>query len=244
MKKKLLLLMIIICVCVFIFSLNKIIMWKQDNNENETTIKEIKDLITEEDLQIETKKDELIEKLNKLKSQNKDTVAYLKVNNTKIDYPVVQTNDNKYYLTHNFNKKANSAGWVFADYHNKYNGKDKNLVIYGHSMLNGSMFGTLRYVLQEKWYKNKDNHKILLVTNNTKQYYQVFSTYVIDTEDYYINTKFKDNNEFYKFITKLKNRSKFNYNVDLKKTDKILTLSTCYTGGTKRVVLHAKLISE
>ena len=56
----------------------------------------------------------------KLKQENSDTVAWLKVENTNIEIPVVQAKDNSYYLTHNFNKKYNVAGWVFADYKNKF----------------------------------------------------------------------------------------------------------------------------
>ena len=72
----------------------------------------------------------------------------------------------------------------------------------------------------------------------------MFSTYSIKPEDYYINTEFKDNDEFDKFIKKLKSRSIYDYKVEVSGEDKILTLSSCIGDGTKRVVLHAKLINS
>ena len=242
MKKKIFGILIILCLLLLIYGAYKFFMWESSNKENDSIQKELEEEIIEN--QNNNKEENYIVDFEKLKKKNADTVAYLKVNNTKIDYVVVRGKNNSYYLNHNFNKNKNVAGWVFADYHNKYNGKDKNLVIYGHNMKNGSMFGTLKNVLKKEWYKNKNNHKLLLVDERGTYYYQVFSTYSIKVEDYYINTKFKNDDEFYKFIKVLKNRSIYNFNVDLKKTDKILTLSTCSSGGNMRVVLHAKLIND
>ncbi len=242
-KKIILIILIIICLFVMVESLYKIINWKQSNDENQATKEELKKYIIEEEpKETEVKKYNI--DFDKLQEQNSDTVAYLKVNNTKIDYVVVKGKNNSYYLNHNFDKKVNVAGWVFSDYHNKFDGTDKNIVIFGHNMKNGSMFGTLKYILKSEWFNNKDNHIILLADEHGEHYYQVFSTYIINVEDYYINTIFENDDEFYKFINVLKNRSKYNYNVELEKTDKILTLSTCSSAGKKRVVLHAKLLKE
>lgn len=240
-NKVILLILIIFCFIIALSSVFKIIIWKVSDDENKNTQTNLNSYIIEIN-NTEKEKSDIVD-FSKLKEQNPDTVGYLKVNNTKIDYVVVKGKNNSYYLSHNFNKKANVAGWIFADYHNKYDGSDKNLVIYGHNMKTGSMFGTLKNVLKKDWFNNKENHKILLVTESGTHYYEVFSTYVIDVEDYYIKTSFKDNNEFYKFINVLKKRSKFDYKVDLKETDSILTLSTCASGGNRRVVLHAKLIN-
>lgn len=242
-KKNILIFLIIICFILMIISLYKIISWKQSNDENQSTINELKKYIIEEEVEEKEVKKYDID-FNSLKEENPDTVAYLKVNNTNIDYIVLKGKNNSYYLNHNFEKKKNVAGWVFSDYHNKFDGNDKNIVIFGHNMKNGSMFGTLKYVLKKEWFDNKDNHKILLVDENGEHYYQVFSTYIINVEDYYINTNFKSNDDFYKFINVLKDRSKYDYDVSLDKSDNILTLSTCSSAGKKRVVLHAKLIKE
>jgi len=244
LKSAFLIIMMIICLAGCIFSAYKIVFWKQSDVENNKIQKILVDDITEiEDNSTNETKETVYEvDFEKLKKQNSDTVAYLKVNNTKINYVVVKAKDNKYYLTHNFKKKGNAAGWVFADYHNKFDGTDRNIVVYGHNMRNGSMFGTLKKTMTKKWYSNQDNQIITFVTEQGNLKYQVFSVYSIPVEEYYINTKFKNDDEFYKFLKTLKKRSIHNFNVTLEKTDKILTLSTCNSGGKNRTVLHAKLV--
>ena len=165
----------------------------------------------------------------------------VKVNGTDIEYVIVQSKNNDYYLTHNIEKKYNKAGWVFADYRNKLDGTDKNIVIYGHNMKDNSMFATLENILKEEWYKKEENYIVEFITAKGSQKYQVFSTYKIKNEDYYIKTEFQDN-EFEEFINKIKNRSIKNFNIDITKEDNILTLSTCADNNKYRIVLHAKNI--
>ena len=225
---------------MFIISIIKITNYLNDNKNNRKIQKTISEAITV----IPGNEIEEMYKVDfeKLKEQNSDVVAYLKVNNTNIDYVVVKGNDNKYYLDHNYNKNSNVSGWIFADYRNKFDNSDKNIIVYGHNTWDGSMFGSLGKVFDYDWYNNKENHKITFITEDEIAYYQVFSTYVIDAEDYYITTTFSSDSEFEKFIKTLKFRSYNSYDVDLSKEDKILTLSTCSGDGKKRVVLHAKKI--
>ena len=250
-KNLIIFILMIICLIGIIYSSYMIITWKLNVDEN----KDIKEKIDDNIKIIEPKNDEIEdENENKeiiydidfktLKETNKDTVAYVKVNNTNIDYIVVKGKDNDYYLNHNFEKKWNIAGWIFADFHNKLDETDKNLIIYGHNTKDGSMFGTLKNILNEEWYKNIDNYKVILVTENGQYTYQVFSTYSIKPEDYYINTEFNSDIEFEEFIKKLKSRSIYDYGIEVTKDDKILTLSSCMNEGAKRVVLHAKLIER
>ena len=177
-----------------------------------------------------------------LKQKNENTVAWLKVNGTNVEYPVVRTNNNDYYLTHTFDKTYNSAGWIFMDYKNKLDGNEKNIVIYGHNRKDGSMFGTLKNILTEEWQNIEDNLIIPLIDENEKANYRVFSVYKIEQEDYYISTKFSTDNEFQKFIDKIKSRSVKDFGINVSKEDQILTLSTCADNNKYRVVLHAKKI--
>lgn len=177
-----------------------------------------------------------------LKSQNSDTVFYLKVNNTNISYPVVKYSDNNYYLNHSFDKSKNSAGWLFADYKNKLDGTDKNIVVYGYNRRDGSMFGTLKNILNKEWYDNTDNMDIVYMDIRGKHIYKVFSIYKIENEDYYITTQFNNDSEYKKFLTTIKSRSIKDFNVEISETDSILTLSTCANNNKYRVVLHAKRI--
>lgn len=176
---------------------------------------------------------------------NKDTVGWINVNNTNINYPVVQTKNNEDYLTTAFDGSKNQAGWIFADYRNNMKDFDRNTIIYGHSRLNSTMFGTLLNVLNKSWYTNKYNHIIKFSTPYENTMWQVFSVYKIDAETYYLTTSFTNDTEYVNFLNKLKSRSKYNFNVELNSSDKIITLSTCSdAAGTGRVVLHAKLIKK
>lgn len=167
-------------------------------------------------------------------------MGYLKVDNTKIDTTVVKHNDNSFYLNHSFDKSPNSAGWVFADCRNTYDGTDRNYVIFGHARLDGSMLGTLKKVLTDEWQK-KDNN-IIYITENNKYLLKPFSVYKIKAEEYYITTHFKDNSEFNKFINIIKSRSIKDFKIKVSGDDKILTLSTCDSNNQYRIVLHAKII--
>lgn len=153
---------------------------------------------------------------------------------------IVKTEDNSYYLTRNFEKQQNAAGWIFTDYRNKFDGSDKNIIIYGHNRRDGTMFGSLQNILKEEWYNNSENMTITLDTENEESTYQVFSIYKTEVEDYYIKTSFKDDAEYEEFINKLKSRSIKDFNVELTKDDQILTLSTCANNNKYRIVLHAK----
>ena len=108
-------------------------------------------------------------------------------------------------------------------------------------MKNKSMFGTLKNVLTKEWQSNNDNLLIKLITTEKTFLYQVFSTYSIDAEGYYINTSFNSEEEYLDFLQTIKERSNHNYGIFLTKSDSILTLSSCITSD-KRVVLHAKKI--
>lgn len=181
--------------------------------------------------------------LTSLKKINDDTVGWIKVNKTNVNYPVVQTNDNSYYLTHSFYKEYNMAGWVFADYRSDFNNLDKNTIIYAHGMNNGTMFGSLRKILDSDWYNDINNHIVNLSTDKENTLWQVFSIYHIKTTNDYLKVNFNNNKDFNNFINMLKKRSDVKFDASVDENDKILTLSTCYNKSEK-VVLHAKLIKK
>lgn len=238
MKKKnkiLITLIQIVLIAVIIFSGIKIIEWIKSNKKNKDIMSEIKENVVINN-EMDSNNEEYKIDFAKLKQKNSDAIAWIKVNGTDIDFPVVKGTDNSYYLTHNFDKEKNKAGWIFADYRNKFDGTDKNIIIYGHNMKNGSMFASLKDVIKEEWYNNENNKYIALITENENCKYQVFSVYQIETEEYYLQTNISN---FKEFVEKIKGRSKKKFNVDIKETDSILTLSTCADNTKYRVVLHA-----
>lgn len=176
-----------------------------------------------------------------LKDVNKEVAGWIQVNGTNINYPFVQTKDNKYYLTHAFDKSKNSAGWVFLDYRNKSDLTDKNNIIYAHGRYDNTMFGSLRNALTNGWLNNKNNFIIKIATPYQNSLWQVFSIYHIPTTSDYLRINFADDQDFSNFTNMLIKRSAYKFNTKVSPSDKILTLSTCYN-DTEKLVLHAKLI--
>lgn len=255
---------LIIFLLIIAFSLFKIFFWVKNNKDtksviddisNNTKVEETKDdenteLINEPEIKDETNdywyyiKQPLINvDINALKEKNKDTVGWINVNNTNINYPYVQGKDNSYYLNHSYDKSYNEAGWVFLDYRNNSTLSDKNNILYAHSRLDKTMFGSLSKTLKSNWYNNKDNHIIRLSTETENTMWQIFSVYKIPEETYYITTNFSNDSEYEKFLNIIKERSIHNFNTDININDKVLTLSTCYS-DTERTVVHAKLIKR
>ncbi len=178
-----------------------------------------------------------------LLQKNNDTVGWIQVNNTKINYPVVQADTNSYYLNRDYFKKKNSMGWIFMDYRNNIENLDRNTIIYGHNIKQGIMFGTIKNMMSKSWYSNASNQTITFNTLNKNMKWQIFSLYQINETEDYLKTEFESDEEYMNFLNMLKNRSKNNFNVPLTPESKILTLSTCFSHTTRHVV-HAVLIES
>ena len=226
-----------VLICSFCFSAYKIYSVKQEILDSEQIKHDLIELIEIPEETIETEDFNI--DFSSLQNINSDVIGWILVEGTQINYPIVQGENNYYYLNHSFDKSKNSAGWIFADYKNKFDNTDKNIVIYGHNMRDGSMFGSMLNILDAKWYENEENTNITLYTENEKCIYKVFSIYKIENEDYYIKTEFKNDNEFEEFVKNLKKRSIKDFNVDISKDDNILTLSTCANNNKYRIVLHS-----
>ena len=181
---------------------------------------------------------------DELKGQNSDTVAWLKLNNTDIDFPVVQSNDNNYYLNHNFKKKYNEIGWTFADYRNNFPNLDDNTIMYGHTYRNSSLaFSSLKTVLNKSWYNNEENHIIEFTTEKKSLKFKIFSIYTVKNTNDYLKINMNEE-DFNKYIEKVTKRSIKDFKTDVVYGDKIITLSTCYNTSNYRLVVHAKLMEE
>ena len=264
-KNIIILLLFIGLIIVLFFSLKNIITWKVDED---ATNKQIEEIVEEDTVQevVEDNNEnvEIIEQTEKpkpedqywdyikyslisvdfseLKEKNSDTVGWIQINGTNINYPFVQTNNNEYYLKHSFNKTSNSAGWVFLDYRNSSDLTNKNNIIYAHGRINNTMFGSLRTTLTNGWLNKKSNHVFKISTPSTNTMWQVFSVYKIKPVTDYLQIKFAED-DYEKFLDNIIKRSAYNFNTSVSKEDNILTLSTCYDNNN-RMVLHAKLIKK
>ena len=257
-------LIFVVFLVVMVIGIYNLIRWKINSSKTnkqindvkgETEVLEVKDNektevienegIDEDDLYWEYIKINLIDvDFKELKKKNKETVGWIKVLGTNINYPFVQTDNNSYYLNHSFDKSYNSAGWVFLDYRNKLEKEtDKNTILYAHGRLDKTMFGSLKNILSSNWLNDSNNYVVKLSTEYENTLWQVFSVYHIPTTSDYIQTVFESKQEYKKFLEMLLKRSSYDFKTSIKDSDRILTLSTCYN-DKERVVLHAKLIKR
>lgn len=180
---------------------------------------------------------------NELRLVNGDVKAWLIVDGTNINYPIVQTTDNDYYLKYNFKKKKTTNGWPFMDYRNSSDMTNANTIFYGHNLLNKTAFGSISNLFTENWLMNS-SHKILVVTEYKIYTYEIFSIYYSEPVSYYLQTKFATNESKLRFFENLKSKSEVAVSTNFIETDRIITLSTCTDDNKGRKVVHAKLISE
>lgn len=178
----------------------------------------------------------------KLKEINNDTVGWLTVNNTKIDYPVVQSTDNDYYLYRDYYKNKNRHGWIYMDYRNNIEDLSDNTIIFGHNLANQKMFGTLRYVTNPSWYKKSSNQIITFNTTKATMKWQIISIYKIPVTNDYLVANFASSEDKLNFLDMITQRSIYDFNATYDENTKIITLSTCSNGSKDRLVVHAKLI--
>ena len=182
---------------------------------------------------------------------NSDIRGWIKINGTKIDNPVYQTVDNDFYINHNMNKDYSRYGAIYIDKDSaiKQSGNSKNVVIYGHSMADGSMFGTLKNYRNLDFYKN--NPIIEFSTLYEKAYYKVFAVVLADASPdpkvesvfHYRYSYFETDEAFLNFVASVKERSIIETGVNVFATDEIITLSTCaYDFDDARLAVFARKI--
>lgn len=171
-------------------------------------------------------------------------IGWVSIPGTGIDYPVVQTSDNEFYLTHNYLGNKDVKGAIYMDFRNDDIGDDRNYILYGHKMIDGSMFSDLVYYVQDGSYKR------YFYNYNTVKYddyeeeteWKIFSAYVVDLnkEDYYLYTNYSDDEKYQAFIDRAYKRSILDSDIEVTLEDEIMTLVTCsFWYKNSRVILHA-----
>lgn len=164
--------------------------------------------------------------VDKLRKRNKDIIGYLEIPDTTISYPVMQKKENPdFYLNHDIDKNYSFYGTPYLSAYCDLE-KSDNLIIYGHNINGGKMFGALTQYRNEKFYKQ---HKEILFTIKGKKKYKIFSVISINKNDfpYWKFVMAQDEPDYDKFINKAKKYSIYNIDITPKYGEKILTLSTC-----------------
>jgi len=156
-------------------------------------------------------------------------VAWIVLENTVINYPIVQGDDNAFYLTHLPNGQPHQMGSIFMDYRNSPDFSDKNTLIYGHNMASGDMFAILKHYRSQAFF---ETHQTMTIMTPQGSYTLVlFAAYVMDSAMETVPIHFDDNLAFEAFVIEAMQRSDFYADVDVTDSDRIVTLVTCVDAG-------------
>ena len=181
-----------------------------------------------------------------LQQRNPEVVGWIELEGTEIDYPIVQAEDNDYYLKRDWLGESNSAGAIFMDYRNDPEALEErktHTIIYGHHRQDGSMFQNLVKYKEEEYFRESPTFEV------TDQYethtYEVFSAYVTTTDFYFIETRFPEDEDFEGFLEAITERQMYDTGVTVSAEDHLLTLSTCtYEYDDARFVVHARRVTD
>ena len=197
----------------------------QEEEKNKVENKEIEEI---------EKKTERMLKVQKLQvEENSDIVGWLEIEDTSINYPVLQGTDNEYYMIHNYKKQKSKNGSIFLTKDYDWSIPSSNLLIYGHNLNNGTMFQELLKYEKESFYKqhpvirftteNEDAEYEIIAVLKARVYYKseknVFRYY------YFVNAKTED--EYNEFVKNAKSESLYSIEKTAKYGEQLITLSTC-----------------
>ena len=225
---------LITIVCLIIIGSKKYNYYKANKTYND--IRELKDI--DENNSSYSRAETLRSMYQDLKNVNSDYKFWITIEDTVVDYPVVQGIDNDFYLNNNFYKENSISGSIFLDYKNDEL-KDKNLILYGHNMRDGTMFASINKFKEKDFF---DNGKIKIVNENSEQTYEVFSVFVEDANDINLKSKFTSDDEYIEYINNLKEKSYYTKETNSDFSN-IITLYTCsYEFTNARTIVCATFL--
>ncbi len=178
--------------------------------------------------------------LEALREVNPDVIGWIMVPDTKINYPIMQGEDNDFYLKHTWEGKENGVGSVFLECRNKTDFTEFNTIVYAHNMNDGSMFGDLKKY-NSRWQWEKSPY-IYITTDQGVFRYEIFASYRAPVDSFTYGLSFNEAETRANFLIEAKNASTLETEVFPRATDRILTLSTCSGAGySNRWVVQARL---
>lgn len=244
MKKTLSVLLTVICLGVFIYAASGLIDIAIDYYKNSKVLNNVQETFYGTDNLAENNGEphSVRSGFDALLKENEDLVGWITIGDTKIDYPVLQAENNDEYLTRNFYKEDNIAGSIFMDFRNDIESPNLNTIIYGHRMKDGSMFEQLTKFEDEEFFKSHPTFDFDTLYDNYEA--EIFAVYITTTDFNYIQTDFASDEEYQQLINKIQEKSMYKTGVEVNADDHILTLSTCdyeLDENDGRLVVHAKL---
>lgn len=171
-----------------------------------------------------------------LRKVNPDVVAWIYIEGTDLSYPVLQGEDNSYYLYRLLDGSDNIAGSIFLDYRSEHDLSGRNSILYGHNMKNGSMFKTITYYKEQAFY---DEHpRCMILTPDGNYLLEFFAGYVTDLNSQAWKMEFASDEEYAQWLEEAVSQSVFTSNTVPSAQDRVVTLSTCsYEFDNARFVL-------
>lgn len=236
----------IVFACVFVFSGINVAIALENYRKARSLYSQTQDVFVEEPETVEAKDETKTEMapitvdFSGLLKRNKDVIGWVYCPDTVIHYPVVQGNDNKEYLHTGLNGNSLTSGTIFVDYRNQKIGQDVNYIVYGHNMMNKTMFGSLVNYKKQSYY---DKHPVMYYLTPTMDYrIELVAGCVVKTKEMIYQTQ-PDPMAFYEYLTRMQKRSTFQSGLTVTPKDRIVTLSTCsYEFDNARYVVVGKLI--
>lgn len=188
---------------------------------------------------------EIRPQFKELQEINSDIVGWIAIDDTPINYPILQSDNNNDYLQLNYNEEQSIAGSIFMDYRNDITSPSPNTIIYGHRMKDGSMFNSLKKFLDKDFF---DQHKTIKFDTLYGSYdAEVFAVYNTTTDFDYIQTDFNSDEEYQQLLSDIEGKSKHHTGTEINADDQIITLSTCdylLDPDKGRLVVHAKIVKK
>jgi sortase B len=179
-----------------------------------------------------------------LLSINPDGVGFMYIPSINVQLPIVQPTDNDYYLTHTFDKTENKSGCLFEDCRITDGLSSSNVIIYGHDMKNGSMFGQLNKYEDYSFWNTAGNDVFYIYTENKVMQYRIFSVYISEPVSYTYNYNFTTLPALHSYADTVKKASEYDTGIDVSNASQIVTLSTCTGNGEQRLIVHGLFIGE
>ena len=179
-----------------------------------------------------------------LLSINPDGLGYLYIPSINLKLPIVQTTDNDYYLTHAFEGTYNGNGCIFEDYRIDDKLNSTNVILYGHNMKNGSMFGLLPNYSDYSFWNTDGNDIFYIYTEDKIMMYKIFSAYVSEPISDTYTFNFSSIDGLKEYAATMKSNSNYETNVNVSQTPQVVTLSTCTSDGSQRFIVHGTYIGQ
>jgi len=241
---------LIAAICVFCYSAFMLfqIFWeyKKGNDIYDTIQNQVLDTDTPTSVTLDDEEVEIpfVYDHKQLLSINSEGLGYLYIPSIDVRLPMVQSTDNDFYLTHTFNKTANKNGCLFEDYRITGGLSATNVIIYGHNMHNGSMFGKLSRYDDESFYYTEGHDMFYIYTENKIMQYRIFSAYISEPISDTYTFNFSTLSGLQDYARSMKALSIYNTGVSVDDVSQVVTLSTCTSDGSKRFIVQGAYVGE